>query len=174
MRCKYLRIAALMLAMTAMLTMMMQAAFAEGEEQIQELNSELVKARVIDISNYEVTMKKTFVYKDGGVEPEVKVSGLDPSAYRVIYDGSYWVGTARVTIEAKGKDYKGSIVRYYTINPKKAVISSVRPAKKRMTVKAKTKVGKTGGSHYQIRYRMKGTKKWKTLKTTSCIVKSMK
>ena len=135
------------------------------EEQIQELNSELVKARVIDISNYEVTMKKTFVYKDGGVEPEVKVAGLDPSAYRVIYDGSYWVGTARVTIEAKGKDYKGSIVRYYTINPKKAVISSVSPAKRKMTVKAKTKVGKTGGSHYQIRYRMKGTKKWKTLKT---------
>ncbi len=110
-------------------------------------------------------MKKTFVYKDGGVEPEVKVSGLDPSAYRVIYDGSYWVGTARVTIEAKGKDYKGSIVRYYTINPKKAVISGVRPAKRKMTVKAKTKASMTGGSHYQIRYRMKGTKKWKTLKT---------
>ena len=35
-----------------------------------------------------------------------------------------------------------------------------------MTVRAKTKVGKTGVSHYQIRYRMKGSKKWKLAKTT--------
>ena len=32
MKCKYLRIAALMLAMIAMLAMMTQAAFAEGED----------------------------------------------------------------------------------------------------------------------------------------------
>ena len=135
------------------------------EDEIQDLNSELVKAKVIDISNYAVTMKTVFTYNANGVEPAVKVSGLDPSAYRVIYDGSYWVGTARVTIEGRGSGYKGKIIKYYTINPKAAAFAKVKPAKRKMVVKAKTRVGATGGSNYQIRYRIKGTKKWKTVKT---------
>ena len=83
----------------------------------------------------------------------------------MIYEGIYWVGTAKVIIEGKGSGYKGSIVKYYTINPKRAAVSTVKAARRKMTVRAKTKVGKTGGSHYQIRYRMKGSKKWKLAKT---------
>ena len=138
---------------------------SELEEQVQDLNSELIKAREIDISNYEVVMKTSFVYDADGVMPDVKVSGLDESAYRLEYNSNYWVGTAYVTIEGKS-GYKGSITRYFTINPKKAVVSKVSAGKGKMTVTAKTKVSSTGGSHYQIRYKVKGTSKWKT-KTTA-------
>ena len=45
-----------------------------------------------------------------------------------------------------------------------------------MTVTAKTKAAATGGKEYQIRYRVKGTSKWKSLKTSkqSVTIKSLK
>ncbi|MBQ3281150.1 MAG: hypothetical protein IJH41_01965 [Eubacterium sp.] len=139
----------------------------ELEDQVRELSSELKKAKVIDISHYEVIMPESVEYEENkdGIEPEVKVSGLDPSAYRLIFIENYGIGTAELTIEGRGTGYTGSISKTFTIVPKKAEISKITVGKKKMTVKAKTKAAKTGGSEYQVRYRVKGLAKWKTVKT---------
>lgn len=51
----------------------------------------------------------------------------------------------------------------YYVNPKKASISTVTAGTKCIKVKAGTKVSSTGGSKYQIQYRVKGTKSWKSV-----------
>ena len=68
-------------------------------------------------------------------------------------------------ITATKPGYEGEIIRTFKIVPKKPVIAKAKAGKKKLTVKAKTKVSKTGGTRYQIQYRVKGTSKWKTKKT---------
>ena len=87
------------------------------------------------------------------------------------YDVSYakgckTVGTYKVTVKMKG-NYSGTASKSFTIKPKKAVISSAAPGKKQVKVTMSTKVSATGGSTYQIKYRVKGTSSWKTVTTTS-------
>ena len=52
-----------------------------------------------------------------------------------------------------------------TITPKKAVIKKVSVGKNKITIKASTKAAVTGGTKYQIKYKMKGSSKWKTVTT---------
>lgn len=140
------------------------------EEKIEDLSVELIKVKVIDISNYAVTMDTSFTYTGEASEPVVTVSGLNESAYKVFYHNNYQVGTGSVTIEGKS-GYKGSITKYFTINPKKAGVAKVTPLKNAMRVKAKNKAIDTGASYYQIRYKMKGTSKWKSVTTKKQAVK---
>ena len=55
----------------------------------------------------------------------------------------------------------------FTVKPKKAVISNAVPGKNQIKVTMKTKASATGGSTYQIKYRVKGASKWKTTTTTA-------
>lgn len=129
------------------------------EDQVQDLNAELAKAKVIDISNYAVTMDTSFTYTGTPIEPEITISGLDESAYRITYNDNLWVGTAYVTIEGRA-GYTGKITKNYTINPQKAGIAKIEAGENKMVITAKTEADVTGGSYYQIRYKVKGTSNW--------------
>ena len=148
----------------------------ELDKEIEDLTKKLSEAMVIDISNYQVSMKTSVVYTGKAVKPAVRVSGLPNGAYKVSYSKNTKVGTAGLTIEANAPEYKGTITRSFKIVPKKAVIAKTNTGKRKLTVKTKTTVAKTGGTTYQIRYRVKGESKWKTLKTKkqSLTIKKLK
>ena len=101
------------------------------------------------------------VVKDGS---RTYVSGTD---YSVTYKNNKKVGKATVTVRMKGNYTADSKTLTFKIKPKKAVISKAVPGKKQIKVTMGTKVSATGGSTYQIKYRVKGASKWKTVTTTS-------
>ena len=94
----------------------------------------------------------------------VKVAGaklVKGTDYTVSYSNNKAIGKAKVTVTGKG-GYTGSVTKTFKIVPKKASLKSATKskAKKKLTVKwAKVSGGVT---KYQVRYRVKGTKKWKT------------
>ncbi|MBR2546940.1 MAG: hypothetical protein IKF07_01940 [Eubacterium sp.] len=156
----------------------MQDKIDELEDKVEDLTNQLSQALVIDISNYAVTMKKTkYVYNGQYIQPEVEVSGLKPSDYKVDGDvDNGMVGIGKIYIRANSYKYKGEIVKTFTVVPGKAAINSVKPGKKKMTVKAKKKVSETGGDRYEIQYRIKGAKKWKKAvsKKQSCTIRKLR
>ena len=117
---------------------------------------------------------KTYTYNGKVRKPTVKVTDakgkvIAATNYTVTYaKGCKTAGkyTAKVTFK-KGGNYTGTKTLSFTINPKKAVISKAVPGKKQIKVTMSTKVSATGGSTYQIKYRVKGASKWKTVTTTS-------
>ena len=88
---------------------------AQLEDQIEDLNDQLAEVSVVDISNYAVTMKTSFPYTGKAIRPAVKVSGLNESFYTVSYSNNKKIGTATVTITAKGDKYKGTITKTFRI-----------------------------------------------------------
>ncbi|WP_269478267.1 hypothetical protein [Hominibacterium faecale] len=91
--------------------------------------------------------------------------------YTVAYSGNKAIGKATVTITARG-NYSGSISKTFTIKPAKGAIKSLKAGKKKMTVKVKAQ----SGAKYQIAYKVKGAKKYKTVKVsgTSKTIKKLK
>ena len=148
------------------------------ERQVEDLTSQLSQAMIVDISNYAVTMKKTkYVYNGKYIQPEVEVSGLKPSDYKVEgHVDNGMVGTGKIYITANSYNYKGEIVKTFIVVPRKAVIKSVKPGKKKMTVKAKNKLSYTGGNRYEVQYKVKGAKKWNkaVTKKQSITIKKLK
>lgn len=148
------------------------------ERQVEDLTSQLSQALIVDISNYAVTMKKTkYVYNGKYIQPEVEVSGLKPSDYKVEgHVDNGMVGTGKIYITANSYNYKGEIVKTFTVVPRKAAINSVKPGKKKMTVKAKKKLSYTGGNRYEVQYKVKGAKKWNkaVAKKQSITIKKLK
>ena len=132
------------------------------------------RIRGIDISNVKFSTIKTKVYTGKAIKPSFKVTlngtvlkaGTD---YTVIYSSNKKVGLGKAIVAGKGH-YSGVSSRYakFKIVPKKAAIKKAKVGKKKVTLRLKTKVAKTGGNKYQIKYRIKGKKKWKT-KTTKKI-----
>ena len=124
---------------------------AQLEDQIEKLNDQLAEVSVVDISNCAVTMKTSFPYTGKAIEPEVKVSGLNESCYTVSYSDNTKIGTAMVTIEAKGDGYKGTITKNFeitkginTLNVKgKTAIIKYKKLKKKARTLSVTKVIKT-------------------------------
>lgn len=112
--------------------------------------------------------KTMYVYNGKYQKPVPKVSGsyVNGTDYTIIYRNNKKVGKATATVKMKG-NYTGSTSVTFTIKPKKAVISKAVPEKKQVKVTMKTKVSATGGSTYQIKYRVKGASKWKTTATTA-------
>ena len=92
--------------------------------------------------------------------------------YTVKYSNNKKVGKASAKVTLKG-NYKGSKAATFKILPKKAGISKAVPGKKLVKVTMSTKVSATGGTVYQIKYRIKGTSKWKTT-TTKAKTKTIK
>lgn len=101
------------------------------EKQIKDLTADLAKAKVVDISHYQTSMKTSFTYTGKAIKPSVKVSGLAASVYKVSYSGNTKVGTAKVTIKASNSRYKGTITRTFRILPRKAAIAKVKAGKKK-------------------------------------------
>ncbi len=133
----------------------------EDQQITFEINPVSLKGAAVKASNA--------VYTGKLIKPAVTVTvrGFTVPAdyYTVIYTGNKKVGTASVRVAAKSGLSKDSATGSFKIVPKKAVIKSVKAGKKKLTVKLSTKPSKKGGTRYQIRYRKKGTKKWKKVKT---------
>ena len=119
---------------------------AQLEQQLKDLNDQLAKISVVDISNYAVTMKTSYPYTGKAIKPAVKVSGLNESCYTVSYANNTKIGTAKVTITAKGDKYKGTITTTFKIvkaaNTLKIKGKTVTIKYKKLKKKAK-KVGVT-------------------------------
>ena len=118
---------------------------AQLEDQIEDLNNQLAEVSVVDISNYAVTMGASFPYTGKAIKPAVKVSGLNESCYTVSYANNTKIGTAKVTITAKGDKYKGTITKTFKIvkavntlkiKGKTATIKYKKLKKKAQTLKA--------------------------------------
>ena len=105
------------------------------------------------------TQKPKAVIKDS------KGTSLTTSSY-TLGTGAKSVGKHTIKVTFKN-NYAGSKSLSYKILPKKATVKSVTPGKKKLTVKAGTKVSSTGGSKYRIAYKVKGAKSWKYTTTTS-------
>ncbi|MBO4289906.1 MAG: leucine-rich repeat protein [Lachnospiraceae bacterium] len=117
-----------------------------------------------------VTTVTKAVYTGKALKPEVTVKNgtttlTKGTDYTVTYSSNTKVGKASVTVKLKG-NYKGTKTVSFTINPKKAEISKTEPGKKQIKITMKTKASATGGSTYQIQYRVKGSSKWKETTAT--------
>jgi hypothetical protein len=91
--------------------------------------------------------------------------------YTVAYKNNTQIGKATITVAGKGH-YTGIKTITFSILPTKVLVKKVTAGKKKIKVtwqKAKTaqKI-----SNYQVRYRIKGTSKWKTT-TVSAKIKSL-
>ena len=118
-----------------------------------------------------VTVAKSRTYSGKAQKPSVTVKDgsnrlTKDTAYTVKYSNNTKVGKATAKVTLKG-NYSGSKTVSFKIVPKRAVIDKAAPGTKQIKVTMKTKVASTGGSTYQIKYRVKGSSKWKTVTTTS-------
>ena len=86
------------------------------QQQVEDLNEKLAEVSVVDISNYAMTLEKSsYAYTGKAIRPKVTVSGLGKNDYTVKYANNIKIGTATVTVTARGDKYKGSITRTFTI-----------------------------------------------------------
>ena len=89
------------------------------KKDVQDLNEQLAEAKVVDISNYAASLSgETFVYTGKAIKPSVTVPGLSADDYTLVYANNIKIGTARVTITAKGDKYKGTIIKNFVITKK--------------------------------------------------------
>lgn len=125
----------------------------------------------------------SFTYNGKEKKPSVTVKNskgknIAKSNYKISFSsGRKNVGRYKVTIKLKG-DYKGTVIKTYTINPKGTSISKLKAVKKGFKVTWKKQSVQTTG--YQIRYsaksKMTGAKTVtvKGSKATSKTVKKLK
>ena len=90
----------------------------ESEQQIKGINDQFVTKSIIDISSYpyEINLeKKSYPYTGKAIKPAVKVQGLSAQNYTVTYSNNTKIGTATVTVTAKGDKYTGKIQTTFEI-----------------------------------------------------------
>ncbi len=142
--------------------------------EITDAPATIYAATTVSISS------SSFVYTGtarvpGFIVKDRRGNTISSSNYSVAYASNTKVGLAKAAIRFKG-NYSGSKSFTYRILPKKPAVKTVTAGKKSMTVKASTAVAKTGGTTYQIAYRVKGTSKWYYTTTTkqSKVIKKLK
>ena len=141
------------------------------------LNMKYVKVGGIKAQTYTGKARKpvpTYVYGTTVRFDEIDADRSEGD-YTISYKNNTKVGKASITLTGHNRFY-GTKTVYFDINPKKAVISSATPGKAKLTVKAKTKVSSTGGSTYQVWYKVKGSSSWKKKTTTkqTYVIKRLK
>ena len=130
--------------------------------------------------------KKSFTYNGKVQKPSVTVidskgNVVSADNYSVSYSnsGSKKVGSYGIYISFIGSKYSGSISYVYKIIPKSSTISSLKGAKKKITVKYKKQTSQTTGYQIQVATDKAFKKNKKTVtvkknKTTSANVSSLK
>lgn len=131
---------------------------------------ELTKAKITGI--YDKIYNKKYQKQSNIV---VKLNGKtlkEGKDYTLTYKNHKNIGKAKVVIEGKGL-YSGKVTKYYKINPVKIAIKSLVGKKKALKVSYYVPAGNVT---YQIRYKQKGTKNWKTISTgkTAYKIKKLK
>ena len=107
------------------------------------------------ISKFAIKLSKdAYTYDGKAKKPTVSVKGLKLNKdFKVTYSNNTKIGKAKVVIKGIG-NYKGSVTKYYTINPRGTSLSKVTCSKKTITVKWKK--GDSQVTGYEIQY---GTEK---------------
>ena len=130
--------------------------------------------------------KKSFTYNGKVQKPSVTVvdskgNVINADNYNVSYSNasSKNVGTYGIYISFIGSQYSGSVSYTYQIIPKSTPISSIKGAKKKITVKYKKQTSQTTGYQIQVATDKAFKKNKKTVtvkknKTTSASVASLK
>jgi uncharacterized protein YjdB len=142
----------------------------------QTSNEQTTDTEAISITGAKATKITDKAYSGKQITPAVVVTlgGAKLSAqtdYSVTYKDNKNIGKATVTITGKGK-YKDTVTATFRIVPKKFSISKLVVGKKQIKVtwKAASKAQKI--TKYQLRYKVKGAKKWSKVITVSAKSKS--
>ena len=130
-----------------------------------------------DTNYYELTVKKgtpavtgtsKYTYTGKSIKPKVTVKAggkkWKSSAYSISYKNNKEPGKATVIIKPKDKNYR-NVTWSFSIAPSKVKSLSLKTKKGKLTVTYKKVKGKISG--YQISYRKKGQKSWKTKNVSS-------
>jgi hypothetical protein len=121
-------------------------------------------------------------YKNKRIKPVpvLKIGGKalkKGTDFTVSYKNNKKIGKATVKITGVGK-YKGTKTVYFKIVPTKTSVSTVKAGKRLLSVTWKKVSVKQKVTGYQLRYRVKGTKKWKTktapVKSKRLTIRSLK
>ena len=134
----------------------------------------------IDMKDCNITVKNA-VYSGKAQKPSVTVKygsktlkeGTD---YTLSYSNNKKVGTAKVTVKAKGS-FSGTLSGAFKINPKAAAIKKLTPKKKAFAAKWAKRITQTTG--YKLQYSLKSNLKnaktvtIKSNKTTSKTIKNL-
>lgn len=100
----------------------------------------------------------------GGIEPKEIYSVISPNKGKVGKTTVSFVFSDKFN-KWIGKD--GKFTFSCKIVPRKPVVKTLTAGSKKLTVKMSMKVSSTGGSKYQIAYRVKGSSTWKYVTTTN-------
>jgi len=125
----------------------------------------------------QLTLDKTKVVAGSKPSATVKAEGKTLKAntdYTVNFGNYKKVGTATVAVTGKG-NYIGKLSKTYKVIPAKAKFKSVKAGKKKATIVIVSQKA-SGVTKYQIAYKLKTAKKWKTTTTTSTkkVIKKLK
>ena len=124
-----------------------------------------------DLDDASVTGLKDKIYTGKDIIPAgftVKLDGVlleQDKDYTVSYSDNKKVGYAVIELTGCG-DYVGYRSARFKIKPQKAKIASLVPRKKALTVKMDKVSSQYGTTRFQVRYKVKGTKRW-TMKKVS-------
>ena len=125
-----------------------------------------------------------FVYTGKAQKPPLVVMDtfdqtIAPEHYTVKYKNNKKCGTATAIATAKSNDpiYTGEMDFHFTIVPVKATIKSLSDGKNSLTITVKDQKA-SGVKGYDVEYRIKGTKSWKTksfkAKSNKLVLKKLK
>lgn len=132
--------------------------------QSSSVKRNLSNAKILGIAS-------AYTYSGKAKKPKFSVKMKDGTPvyakyYSVTWKANKKVGTATVKVTAKGSRYCGSKSKTFRINPKKPGKPSAKVGKKQLKVTMKTRVSSTGGTKYQVQYRLASKGKWKTVTTS--------
>lgn len=159
------------------LTEAQQGAFSSGKvKKLTKAYAQVEDRIAHTISKATVTTILTYTGK--ALTPKVTVKAgnttlKENTDYTVSYKNNINVGTATVTVTAKG-DYFGSAKATFAINPAKAAIKKVKAGKKQFKVTASKKAAAYGATRFRVAYKKgSGSWKYKTTTATSLTVKKL-
>ena len=125
------------------------------KQQIKEINDKFETSKIIDISlyPYEIKLEKdSYKYTGKPIEPAVKVPGLGADDYTVQYSNNTKIGTATITVIAKGNKFTGKIQTTFEITK---LNNTLNIKGRKVTLKRKNKNQKLKASKV-IRFKNKG------------------
>ena len=126
-----------------------------------------------------------YTYTGKPLEPEARADGwplggeieglICGTDYRIDYSNNIKCGKAVMHVVNLKDHMLQAEDGYFIISPAKGAVSKLAIGKKKIKVTAKSQKA-SGVTGYQIRYRVKGAKKWKTINTTKNVrtVKKLK
>jgi hypothetical protein len=134
------------------------------------------------ISKAAASAVKAQVFTGKALKPEVKLThggaALKKGAdYEVTYRDNVAPGRAEITVTGKG-GFTGAKTLYFKINPAKGKISKLTSGRRSLTVKFRKPAAAQKATALQLRYRIKGASKWKTVnvsaKKSGFVIKHLK